>query len=124
VTTSAEREIPELQGWLALPVAAERVGLSRQWLHDMVTAPDPSGELRNVRRVRGTGTRPVTILVRTAEVERLKKARELAQGCPQCRRDTELARASGQEVDVARLVCGHGAAETPDDPELEEALGL
>jgi hypothetical protein len=121
VAAKIKRDIPELQGWLSLPVAAERAGISRQWLFEMVSNTD--SELKNVRQVAGTGDRPACILVREAEIERLMEARKTAQGCPQCRQDVEAACAAGQPADFAKVICPHGTAPAAA-PELENALGL
>jgi hypothetical protein len=116
------RAIPVLEGWMIVPVAAEILGLSRQWVWELVTVNGTS--FRNVRRLPGTGERPAAILVRASEVERIRQARAATPGCPQCRRDIAAAAAAGQLVDVGKLICPHVPAETPSDPELEAVIGL
>lgn len=106
-----EYEIPVLVGWSIIPVAAGKVGLSRQWLSDLANA----GKLKSAKRVPGTGQRPAAILVRDAEVRQLKQAVEDAKTCDECRK----ARNSGKPPEF----CTHKPADKSDQ-ELEEALGV
>jgi hypothetical protein len=103
------RNIPDLPGWTAAPVAAEQIGLSRQWLADMINA----GTIKTAHKLPGTGERPAVIMIRTAEVKTLAKAREEAKTCPQCR-----------QMNDPPKVCTHRAQDTPADPEMEAALGF
>jgi len=100
-------EIRELVGWTAIPVAAERTGLSRQWLSDMAN----SGKLRTVRKVPGTGVRPAALVMRTAEVDDLIAAKKAAESCLDCRK----ARNAGRQPEI----CEHRVAAQVTVPEEE-----
>jgi hypothetical protein len=109
----SKREIPLLAGWTALTVAAEELGISRQWLFEQVTSAQDSG-FHNVRQVKGTGDRAAVILIRTSEVTRIKGQREAASGCPQCRRIAE-------EAGVRPEICGHQPVVAVPEDELAAA---
>lgn len=76
------KTIPDLTGWTSVPAAAQDIGVSRQWLFDLITA----GKITSARRIPGTGDRPAAIVMRTAEVEQLKLLRQAAQSCPECKK--------------------------------------
>ncbi len=76
------KPIPPLQGWTAVPVAGQEIGVSRQWIFDMITA----GKIKTARQIPGSGDRQAAIVMRTAEVEELKALRAASQSCEDCRK--------------------------------------
>jgi len=76
------KPIPPLQGWTAVPVAGQMIGVSRQWIFDMITA----GKIKTARQIPGSGDRPAAIVIRTAEAEELRALRVASQSCAQCRK--------------------------------------
>jgi hypothetical protein len=58
------------------------IGVSRQWIFDMITA----GKIKTARRVPGTGDRPAAIVMRTAEVEQLAALRAASESCAECKK--------------------------------------
>lgn len=106
------RKLRKLPGWIAAPVAAERLGLSRQWVFDMIN----SGRL-DAFEIEGTGARPAAIIVREATVSKWIRERAAKSGCPQCR---DL-----REAGTGVTECTHLApAEAAEDPELAALLGV
>lgn len=76
------KPIPPLQGWTAVPVAGQMIGVSRQWVFDMITA----GKIKTARQIPGSGDRPAAIVIRTAEAEELRALRVASQSCDECRK--------------------------------------
>jgi hypothetical protein len=76
------KALPPLVGWTAVPVAGQETEMSRQWIFDLIT----SGKIKTARQIPGTGDRPAAIVMRTAEVEELKRLRQAAQTCDRCRK--------------------------------------
>jgi hypothetical protein len=108
------RKLKRLPGWIAAPVAAERLGLSRQWVFDMIN----DGRL-DAFEIGGTGARPACIIVRESTVTRWIAERAARNGCPQCR----VLREGGAEV----TECVHQVPAAPavvEDPELAALLGV
>jgi flavin-dependent dehydrogenase len=60
-------ELPELEGWLSFPVAADRLKVTRQRLHQMLQ----EGKFETARRIPGTGKRPAGYVIREAEVNKI-----------------------------------------------------
>jgi len=103
------RQLKRLPGWLAAPVAAERAGLSRQWVFDMIN----SGAL-DAYEIGGTGKRPACIIVRESTLNKLIAERAARLGCPKCR-----------EAGTKPAECTHQApAEAREDPEIAALLGV
>jgi hypothetical protein len=63
-------------------VAGQEIGVSRQWIFDMITAD----KIKTARQIPGSGDRPAAIVIRTAEVEELKRLKEASQSCVDCRK--------------------------------------
>lgn len=70
------RDLPELEGWLLFPDAAVELGISRQRFHQLAEKDDPP-VIETARRIGRRGAR--YYVVRTAEVEDLKRRREGGQ---------------------------------------------
>lgn len=112
-----------LEGWISLPVAARALTMTRQQLFNMAS----KGTIRHVREVPGLpGKRPTAILVRSAEIEKLRLARMEAKGCPKCRKEVEEAREAGRELDISQMFCEHREApeDAAEDADVMEALGM
>jgi len=73
-------DVEELDGWLSLPVAAQRLGVTRQRVYQMIQEGRiPSAA---VRKIPGVGDRPAADVVREAEIDQIVAA-ELAHVTPQ-----------------------------------------
>lgn len=72
------RQLPELEGWVTFPDAAEDLGISRQRLHQVAERDDPP-VIETARRI---GRRHVIFVMRAAEVADLKRRREESGGQP------------------------------------------
>jgi hypothetical protein len=86
--------IPALDGWVALPVLAEDLGVKRQRIFQMLW----EGKLTSARQIPGTGTRPVAYVVSTAEAEQLKAQQAAAREVAKAKADaaSELAAAGAK----------------------------
>lgn len=107
--------LPPLAGWTAVPVAGQEVGVSRQWIFDMITA----GKVKTARQIPGTGDRPAAIVIRTVEVEELTKLRQAAKTCEKCRKLRNL----GKQP----RICEHtkrAEHHVPEEDLEEAALGI
>jgi hypothetical protein len=60
-------DVPELDGWLSLPVAAQKLGVSRQRVFQMIQ----EDRIKSVRQIPGVGDRPAAYVVRLAEIDQL-----------------------------------------------------
>jgi Helix-turn-helix domain len=60
-------QVPELDGWLSVPVAAQELGVSRQRVFQMIQ----EGRIKSVRQIPGVGERPAAYVVRKAEIDQL-----------------------------------------------------
>jgi hypothetical protein len=73
-------DLPELEGWVSLPAAAEQLGRTRQRASQLAE----SGEFKTAHRIMGTaGTRPALIVVREAELRVKLEERERAAASKQ-----------------------------------------
>ncbi len=109
------RPIPPLQGWTAVPVAGLEIGVSRQWIFDMITA----GKIKTARQIPGSGDRPAAIVIRTAEVDELTRLRAASQSCAECRKLRNLSRQPA--------ICEHAERtdiRVPDEDLEASALGV
>jgi hypothetical protein len=103
-----QKNIPELAGWLSLPVAALRMKKTRQRAYQMAE----DGTLKSVRQIPGAGPRPAAYVVRETEIENLVARERAAKTCPLCAN----ARGQGTEVEF----CPH--ADVPEVPAEDEAV--
>lgn len=112
-TARGAKRLRVLPGWIAAPVAAERLGLSRQYVFDLI-----NDEKIDAFMIQGTGERPACIIVREITVTRMVKERAARSGCPECRKLRE----GGTEV----TECAHvqTAAQAAEDPEIAALLGV
>jgi hypothetical protein len=94
MTTQSEVVIPDLDGWTALPVLADDLGVKRQRIFQMLW----EGKLTSARKIPGTGTRPVAYVVSTEEANRLKAEQAAAKAKAQARDEaaSELAAAGAK----------------------------
>lgn len=70
-----ERDIPELEDLLSVPVAATKyLGVTRQRVFQMLD----EGKLTFIRKISGAGKRPAAYVVSKAEVEGLVEAQKRA----------------------------------------------
>lgn len=65
-----KRDIPELPGYVSLQHAADRIGVSRQYAHDMAE----NGDFETVYKVMCGGKRPTAYLITEAEVRAKEEA--------------------------------------------------
>jgi hypothetical protein len=80
-----QKNIPVLAGWLSLPVAAERMGKTRQRAYQMAE----DGTLKTVRLIPGAGPRPAAYVVRETEIANYVARERAAKTCPQCKAQRE-----------------------------------
>ena len=114
-TKRGKAGLKKLPGWITASLGAELIGVSRQYMWDLINA----GKIE-AYDVEGTGTRAAFTVVRKATVEKLAAERRARQGCPQCRADAE---ASGTAADPEK--CAHQSTTgTREDAEVLEALGV
>jgi hypothetical protein len=114
-TKRGRQGLKQLPGWITASLGAEMIGVSRQYMWDLINA----GEVE-AYEVEGTGKRAAFTVVRKATVEKLAKERQARMGCPQCRADAE---ASGMAVDPEK--CTHQSTTgAQEDAEVLEALGV
>lgn len=111
-TKRAKQGLKKLPGWITASLGAERLGVSRQYMWDLINAGDIEA-----CEVEGTGTRAAFTVVREAMVDKMVKEREAKQGCPQCRAEFE-------RTGTAPETCTHAAAPVTEDPAVLEALGV
>lgn len=64
--------LEDLEGWIAFPVAAERLKVSRQRFFQMAE----EGKLKTARKIPGTGERPAAYVVREAEIDEMLRQQE------------------------------------------------
>lgn len=67
-------ELEDLEGWISFPVAAERLGVSRQRFFQMAEEK----KLKTARKIPGTGERPAAYVVREAEINEMLQQQEAA----------------------------------------------
>lgn len=106
--------IPVLDGWTSLPVAAARLDVTRQRLFQMVDEE----KLTSVRQVLGAGSRPAAYVVGEAELCRLRRAQlEAALTAATAAEPEEAAALRKQlaevQLDAVRLL--HGQLEAAAD---------
>ena len=94
MTTQSEVVIPVLDGWVALPVLAEDLGVKRQRIFQMLW----EGKLTSARQILGTGERPVAYVVSTEEAGQLKAQQAAARAAARAKADaaSELAAAGAK----------------------------
>jgi len=66
--------IPVLEGWVSLPVAADRLSVTRQRIFQMVD----EGKLTTIHQIPGAGSRPAAYVISEPEVARLEREQEAA----------------------------------------------
>ena len=71
--------VPVLKGWVSFPAAADKLGISRQRMFQMLD----EGKLTSVRRVPGAGDRPAAYLITAREMERLVAEQAAAEAASQ-----------------------------------------
>ena len=94
MTTQSGVVIPALDGWVALPVLAEDLGVKRQRIFQMLW----EGKLTSARQIPGTGTRPVAYVVSAEEAESLKAQQQDAREAARAKAEaaSELAAAGAK----------------------------
>lgn len=70
------RQLPELEGWITFPDAAEELGITRQRIHQIAEKDDPV-VIETALRL---GRKHVIFVMRISEVEDLKRRREESGG--------------------------------------------
>lgn len=116
-TKRGKQGLKKLPGWITASLGAERLGVSRQYMWDLI-----NDKKIDAYEVEGTGTRAAFTIVREATVARMVSER-LARGCPQCRAEVEAAEGLQAMPDQAK--CTHQpAAGAQEDPEVLAALGV
>jgi hypothetical protein len=78
--------VPELRGWVSFPAAADRLGVARQRVFQMLD----ERKLTSVRKLPGSGSRPAAYVISDREMERLLTEQREAAG----ETEQELATAS------------------------------
>jgi hypothetical protein len=115
-TKRGKKGLKKLPGWITASLGAEMIGVSRQYMWDLI-----NDEKIDAYEVEGTGTRAAFTIVRRATVDKLARERKARLGCPECRKVIE----ADAGIDPDELVCAHQpAAGAQEDAEVLAALGV